>query len=59
MESKKSIFQTKLLESEEKKATNSSSLLLREEYKRVISRLNELKQSNPTTTKQDYRLLQK
>ena len=59
MESKKSIFQTNLLESEEKKDTNSSSLLLREEYERVISRLNELKQSNPTKTKQDYRLLQK
>ncbi|XP_068246721.1 KRAB-A domain-containing protein 2-like [Palaemon carinicauda] len=59
MESKKSIFQTNLLESEEKKATNSSSLFPREEYERVISRLNELEQSNPTKTKEDHRLLQK
>ncbi|XP_068221351.1 KRAB-A domain-containing protein 2-like [Palaemon carinicauda] len=59
MESKKSLFQTKILESEEKKATNSSSLFPREEYERVISRLNELKQSIPTKTKQDYRLLRK
>ncbi|XP_068250814.1 KRAB-A domain-containing protein 2-like [Palaemon carinicauda] len=59
MESKKSIFQTKILESEEKKATNSLSLFPREEYEQVISRLNELKQYNPTKTKLDYRLLQK
>ncbi|XP_068236950.1 KRAB-A domain-containing protein 2-like [Palaemon carinicauda] len=49
----------KLLKSEENKATNSSSLFPREEYDRVISRLNERKQSNPTNTKKDYRLLQK
>ncbi|XP_068240285.1 uncharacterized protein [Palaemon carinicauda] len=46
-------------ESEEKKATNSSSLFPREEYEPVTSRLNKLKQSNPSKAKHDYRLLQK
>ena len=59
MESKKSVFHTKLLEAEDKKATNCSSLIHREDYERIISRLKELKQANPTKTKQDYRLLQK
>lgn len=36
---KKSVFHTKLLEAEDKKVTNSSSLLRSDDYER-ISRLN-------------------
>lgn len=57
MGSKESVFHTKLVEAEDKKATNCSSLIYREDDERIISRLNVLKQANPTEMKHDYRSL--
>ena len=46
MENKKTDFQSKMVEAEEEQASNTSSLLYRNEYKQILNCLDELKRAN-------------
>lgn len=59
MENRKTDFYSKLVTAEEKKASNTSSLLYRNEYEQIMNRLDELKRANIKKTQKDYRLLRK
>lgn len=59
MENKKCALHAKLAEADENKGNNSSSLIPRQEYERIVSHLNELKATATWKTKEDYLLLWK
>ncbi|XP_063884390.1 KRAB-A domain-containing protein 2-like [Scylla paramamosain] len=59
MENRKTDFYSKLIAAEEKKASNTSSLLYRNECEQIMNRLDELKRVNIKKTLKDYRLLRK
>ena len=59
MENRKTDFYSKLVTAEEKNASNTSSLLYRNEYEQILNRLDEVKRANIKKTRKDYRLLRK
>ena len=53
MENRKTDFYSKLIAAEEKKASNTSSLLYRNECEQIMNRLDELKRVNIKKTQKD------